>query len=144
MEPRYRDVRREQIPEVSLEGGAKVKIICGEVNGVRGPVHDIVIEPEYLDVTVPAPANFTHPIKRGHTTFAYVIEGKGYFDDEQDAFAHEVVGKNYFDLDRQCICGNGSLIFYGDGGMADRASPGMATTWTPTPTTSRRSSKRST
>ena len=28
--------------------------------------------------------------------------------------------------------------------MADRASPGTATTWTPTPTTSRRSSKRST
>ena len=28
--------------------------------------------------------------------------------------------------------------------MAARASPGTATTWTPTPTTSRRSSKRST
>jgi quercetin 2,3-dioxygenase len=115
MEPRYRDVRREQIPEVSLEGGVKVKIICGEVNGVRGPVRDIVIDPEYLDATVPAHANFTHPIKRGHTAFAYVIEGEGTFDDAQDAFAHEVVGRNYFDLDRQCTCGNGSLILYGDG-----------------------------
>jgi redox-sensitive bicupin YhaK (pirin superfamily) len=115
MEPRYRDVRREQIPEVSLEGGVKVKIICGEVNGVRGPVHDIVIDPEYLDVTIPAPAKFTHFIKRGHTALAYVIEGKGYFDAEQDAFAHEVVGENYFDLDRQCICGNGTLILYEDG-----------------------------
>ena len=36
MEPRYRDVRREQIPEVSLDGGVKVKIICGEVNGCPG------------------------------------------------------------------------------------------------------------
>jgi redox-sensitive bicupin YhaK (pirin superfamily) len=115
MAPRYRDIRRDQIPEVSLAGGVNVKIICGEVNGVRGPVHDIVIDPEYLDVTVPARANFSHPIKRGHTALAYVIAGRGYFDDEQDAFAHEVVGGNYFDLDRQCICGNGTLILYGDG-----------------------------
>jgi redox-sensitive bicupin YhaK (pirin superfamily) len=115
MEPRYRDVRREQIPEVSLDGGVKLKIICGKVNGVQGPVHDIVIDPEYLDVIVPAGSSFTHPIQRGHNAFAYVIEGKGFFDDERDSFSHEVVGKNYFDLDRECMCDNGSLILYEDG-----------------------------
>ncbi len=115
MEPRYRDVRNEQIPEASLDGGVKVRIICGEVNGVRGPVHDIVIDPEYLDVTVPANAGFVHPVAGGHTAFAYVIEGKGYFDDERDAFGHQVVGTNYFDLDRECICVNESLILYEDG-----------------------------
>jgi len=115
MGPRYRDVRREQIPEVSLEGGVKVKIICGKVNGVQGPVHDIVIDPEYLDVTVPARSSFVHPIENGHTAFAYVIEGKGYFDDERDSFGHQVVGRNYFDLDRECICANESLILYEDG-----------------------------
>ena len=115
MEPRYRDVRSEQIPEASLDGGVKVRIICGEVNGVPGPVRDIVIEPEYLDVSVPSGSTFIHPIKRGHTAFAYVIEGKGYFDDDLDSFAHEVVGKNCFDLDRECICDNGTLILYEDG-----------------------------
>ena len=115
MEPRYRDVRSEQIPEVSLDGGVKVKIICGEVDAVRGPVHDIVIDPEYLDVAVPPSCSFKHPIKRGHTAFAYVIEGTGYFDDEQDAFSHEVIGRNYSDLDRKCICGDGDLVLYEDG-----------------------------
>ncbi len=115
MEPRYRDVRSEQIPEAALDGGVKVKIICGEVNGVRGPVHDIVTDPEYLDVSVPAGLTFNHPIKKGHTSFAYVIDGKGYFDDELDAFTHEVVGRNYFDLDRECICGANDLILYADG-----------------------------
>ncbi|MGO9315133.1 MAG: pirin family protein [Syntrophobacteraceae bacterium] len=115
MEPRYRDVRSEQIPEASLDGGVKVRIICGEVKGVKGPVRDIVIDPEYLDVSVPSGSAFTHPIKRGHTAFAYVIEGKGYFDDDLDSFSHEVVGNNYFDLDRECICSNGTLILYGDG-----------------------------
>jgi len=115
MEPRYRDVKREQIPEVSLAGGTKVRIICGKVNGTQGPVHDIVIEPEYLDVTVPGDSSFTHPIPSGHNAFAYVIEGKGYFDEELDSFHHEVVGSNYFDLDRECVCPNESLILYGDG-----------------------------
>jgi len=115
MEPRYRDVRSEQIPEISLDGGVRVRIICGSVNGVRGPVHDIVIDPMYLDVTVPVGASFTHPVSRGHTAFAYVIEGKGYFDDNQDSFGHEVIGRNYFDFDRECICGDGSLILYEDG-----------------------------
>jgi hypothetical protein len=115
MEPRYRDVRREQIPEVSLDSGVKVRVICGKVNGVSGPVHDIVIEPEYLDVTVPGGSIFTHPIRRGHTAFAYVIEGKGYFDEELDSFSHEVVGSNYFDLHRECMCVDESLILYEDG-----------------------------
>jgi len=119
MEPRYRDVRNEQIPETSLDGGVNVRIICGEANGVRGPVRDIVIDPEYLDVTVPAGSSFIHQIKKGHTVFAYVIEGKGYFDDDLDSFSHEVVGRNYFDLNRECLCGDGDLVLYEDG---DRVS----------------------
>ena len=115
MEPRYRDVKREQIPEVSLEGGVRVGVLCGEVNGVRGPVRDIVIEPEYLDVSVPPNAGFTHAIRRGHTVFAYVIGGKGYFDNDRDSFSHEVIGNTYFELNRECVCGDGTLILYEDG-----------------------------
>jgi len=59
MDPRYRDVKRGQIPEVALEDGVKVKIISGRVNGVQGPVQDIVTDPEYLRqacVGMPGPA----------------------------------------------------------------------------------------
>ena len=115
MEPRYRDVKRLQIPEVSLAQGVRVKIICGRVNGAEGPVRDIVTDPEYLEVSVPAGAAFHHPIQRGHTAFAYVIEGEGYFDPERDAYAHEVIGANYFDFDRRCVCGDRAIVLYGDG-----------------------------
>jgi hypothetical protein len=115
MAPRYRDVKQQQIPEISLDGGVKVKIICGEVNGVSGPVRDIVIDPEYLDVSMPAGSNFTRSIRSGHCVFAYVIGGKGYFDDERDSFGHEIIGSNYFDLDRKCMCENESLILYANG-----------------------------
>jgi redox-sensitive bicupin YhaK (pirin superfamily) len=82
MDPRYRDVARTQIPEIVLDGGVSVKVVAGEVSGVRGPVDGIVIEPEYIDVTVPANSEFTHPTRRGHTVFAYVYEGKGRFSGE--------------------------------------------------------------
>ena len=84
MDPRYRDVKKEQIPEISLNGKVKVKIIAGEINGTKGPVQDIVTEPEYLDVTIDSKTEFKHNVKRGPTVFAYVIEGKGYFDPNSD------------------------------------------------------------
>ena len=115
MDPRYRDVKNQQIPEISLENGVRVKIICGKINGTQGPVKDIVTEPEYLDVAVPAGATFAHPVKRGRNVFAYVIDGEAYFDQGRDAYGHEVVGTNYFDFKRSCTCGNETMICYGDG-----------------------------
>ncbi|MGD0828067.1 MAG: pirin family protein [Desulfobaccales bacterium] len=115
MEPRYRDVKRLQIPEVSPAPGVRVKIICGRVNGTEGPVRDIVTDPEYLEVAVPTGAEFHHPIPRGHTAFAYVIDGEGYFDPERDAYAHEVIGANYFDFQRRGVCGDRAIVLYGDG-----------------------------
>jgi redox-sensitive bicupin YhaK (pirin superfamily) len=77
MPPRYQEVKASTIPEVAVEGGARVRVICGRVGDTEGPVRDIVTDPEYLDVAVPAGSTFAHPTKPGHTAFAYVIEGKG-------------------------------------------------------------------
>jgi redox-sensitive bicupin YhaK (pirin superfamily) len=112
MDPRYRDVKQIQIPEVTLDSGTKIKIICGTVNGVSGPVKDIVIDPEYLDIFMPPHTAFAHPLKPKHTAFAYVIEGRGYFDQERNAYAHEVIGANYFDFKRECLTSPENLILY--------------------------------
>jgi redox-sensitive bicupin YhaK (pirin superfamily) len=53
MDPRYRDVTKEQVPEVAREDGTKIRVICGRLDGVEGPVRDIVTDPEYLDVSLP-------------------------------------------------------------------------------------------
>ena len=115
MDPRYRDVKSHQIPEVALKDGVKVKVICGTANRVKGPVGDIVTDPEYLDVTVPAEATFAHPVRHGYNAFAYVIQGEGYFDQNRDSYAHEVIGTNYFDFKRSCLCENGTMVLYDDG-----------------------------
>ena len=115
IDPRYRDVKRAQIPELTMENGVKIKIICGTVGNSQGPVRDIVIDPEYLDITVPQRAVFVHPTKRGHTVFAYVFEGKGYFCQEKKPFAYEVEGENYFDIKREPFADNGTIVLFDNG-----------------------------
>jgi hypothetical protein len=75
--PKYRDITADQVPEVMLDGKIRVKIIAGSMDGVNGPVDDIVIEPAFLDCDVPTGAVFTHDVDPGHTVFIYVIGGSG-------------------------------------------------------------------
>jgi redox-sensitive bicupin YhaK (pirin superfamily) len=115
MDPRYRGVTSANIPEVTSVSGATIKVIAGEVEGVRGPVRDVVTDPEYLDVTVPPGASFTHPTPRGHTVFAYVIDGGGIFCQQKDPYSYDAEGENYFDMDRGAVIGDGHLVLFGDG-----------------------------
>ncbi len=82
MDPRYREVKGKEIPEVELDGGIKVKVISGKVGGVKGPVRDIVVDPEYLDVSMGPGAEFEREFKNGYKVFAYVIDGSGDFAGE--------------------------------------------------------------
>jgi redox-sensitive bicupin YhaK (pirin superfamily) len=76
IEPRYRGIVSEEIPEVSDGNGATVKVIAGTMAGVAGPIRDIVTFPEYFDVTLKPRGVFTHVPPAGHSTFAYVIGGE--------------------------------------------------------------------
>lgn len=111
MEPRYRGFGPKEIPVVERDG-TRVRVIAGAVDGEAGPVRDVVTGPEYLDVTVRAQSRFEHPVPRGHTALAYVIEGQGYFDQGRDPYDHEKVGANYFDMKRECLCGANTLVHY--------------------------------
>ena len=115
MDPRYRGVTADQIPQAVVDGGVKVKVIAGAVNGVVGPVRDVVISPEYFDVDVPPGESFHHPTPRGHTVFAYVIGGQGVFCEQKDPFSYEAEAPEYFDMERGPLIGNGHLVHFGDG-----------------------------
>jgi quercetin 2,3-dioxygenase len=110
--PRYREVKAADIPEVTLASGVMIKIICGEVEEVKGPVRDIVIDPELLDVSIPAGVTFNHPVKAGHKAIAYILDGEGYFDHRRDAFAYEKVGAGWTDVTRRCLCGPETVVLY--------------------------------
>ena len=115
MEPRYRDIISTNIPEVVLDNGTKIKIISGKLGDMQGPVQDIVIDPEYFDITVSAGSEYIHPTKRGHTVFVYVIEGKGYFCIEKNPFSYDIEGVHYFDMQKDPFIGNETLVLFDDG-----------------------------
>jgi redox-sensitive bicupin YhaK (pirin superfamily) len=115
MPPRYRDIRAEQIPQAQFADGATIKVICGEVNGERGPVRDIVTDPEYLDVSVAANGCFRHRVKRGHTAFAYVFDGRALFQPDRDPYSFEQEGGSYCDMGRDGAIAAGSAVLFEDG-----------------------------
>jgi redox-sensitive bicupin YhaK (pirin superfamily) len=83
--PRYQDIPPSAVPEVAV-GAATVRVLAGEVNGVRGPVEGIATAPLMLDVKLPpasrdadaagAPARVKLPVAAGHNGFVYVFEGE--------------------------------------------------------------------
>lgn len=85
MAPRYREVKKDLLAEVPVSKGVTVKIIAGNVGGTQGPVQDIVVQTEYLDVAVASGAEFSRQIPPGHTVFAYVVEGSGFFKGNKTA-----------------------------------------------------------
>ncbi|MFW9937267.1 MAG: pirin family protein [Candidatus Thorarchaeota archaeon] len=99
MDPRYRDIKSNEIPEITLnDNNILVKIIAGKLNGIKGPVQDIITEPEYLDVSIKPNSEFRHTIISGNNVIAYIIEGEAYFDQEKEK-----------------LIGNENLVIYRDG-----------------------------
>jgi redox-sensitive bicupin YhaK (pirin superfamily) len=84
MDPRYQDIKNDQIPEALLSHNVRIRVICGEVDGVRGPVQDIVVDTQYLEITVPPNTEFVRLVQDEYTMFAYVIDGKAHFNQERD------------------------------------------------------------
>ena len=81
MEPRYRSITAAEIPVAQLPQGVTAKVIAGTVHGaagaVSGPAADIVTDPGYLDLTIPAGVTHEHPVPHRHTAIVYVIDGTG-------------------------------------------------------------------
>jgi quercetin 2,3-dioxygenase len=100
IDPRYRGITAAEIP-VEAAPDAQVRVICGRVGSSVGPVGEVVIEPEYLDVTLAAGATWTHPTRPGHTVFTYLFEGAVRFGNSGD----------------QVAAGRGSVVLLSDGDL---------------------------
>ena len=72
--PRYQDIAPHRIPELILSG-ANVRVIAGELGGVRGPVEAPTTDPVYLDVRLDAGGSFETLLPESHNAFVYVYEG---------------------------------------------------------------------
>jgi redox-sensitive bicupin YhaK (pirin superfamily) len=83
----YRDIPAGEVPRVALPRGGEVRVIAGvfRVDGtvggtpIGGPVNGVgaalSTDPMYLDVRLPAGAEFIGEVEPGHTAFLYTYEG---------------------------------------------------------------------
>ncbi len=83
-DPRYQDIPSSAIPEVTDDDGTRVRVICGEFWGQKGPVEGVAADPSYLDIFVPAGRRKRLAIETARNAFAYVFAGSGAFRDASD------------------------------------------------------------
>jgi len=80
-DPRYQDISSSAIPEVTDDDGTRVRVICGQFWGQKGPVEGVAADPNYLDVSVPPRTRRRLKIETDRNAFAYVFSGSGTFRD---------------------------------------------------------------
>ena len=75
-EPRYRDLRDNEIPRVELDNGkVQIKVISGQSHGVDSPKELAYTPVWYLDVTMKPGAKLQQPLPANWTAFAYTMAG---------------------------------------------------------------------
>jgi redox-sensitive bicupin YhaK (pirin superfamily) len=82
--PRYQDVAGRDIPEVTDDDGTRVRVVCGDFWGKRGPVEGVAADPRYLDGFVPPGVRKRLQVEVNRSAFAYVFEGSGTFRDASE------------------------------------------------------------
>jgi len=114
--PRYQDIPGAEIPEVVDDDGTRVRIICGEFWGKRGPVEGVAADPRYLDISVPPGRRKTFTVEASRQAFAYVFAGSGTFRDASQPFGvlTEKEGEGGETLIRERT-GNRSLVLFDSG-----------------------------
>jgi redox-sensitive bicupin YhaK (pirin superfamily) len=112
--PRYQDIPAIEIPDIVDDDGTRVRVICGEFWGKRGPVDGIAADPRYLDVSVPAGRRKTLRVETGRHAFAYVFEGSGTFRDSSQPFG-VLTEKEGSDAVVRESTGNRSLVVFDRG-----------------------------
>lgn len=84
--PRYQDIKAAEIPEIIDDDATRIRVVCGDFWGKRGPVDGVAADPRYLDIWVPAGRRKTLPVEVGRHAFAYVFEGSGTFSHASQSF----------------------------------------------------------
>jgi hypothetical protein len=90
--PRYQDIAADRVPTAQLGDGASVKVLAGEIAGVRGPVDPGETQPIFLDLTLAAGGSARVPLPEGHNAFVYVYEGEADVGDPAEHLARGRIG----------------------------------------------------
>jgi redox-sensitive bicupin YhaK (pirin superfamily) len=115
--PRYQDIGAAAIPGLVDDDGTRVRIVCGDWRGRRGPVEGVAADPRYLDISVPPNLRKTIPVEIERHAFAYVFEGSGAFRSASAPFGvlTEKEGGDGTESIVRETTGNRSLVLFDSG-----------------------------
>ena len=90
VQPRYQDIKAEQIPEISLDGGAKVRVVAGNWADLKGPAltHTPIVA---LQLSLPANSKVDIPLVENHQALAYILEGELKLNNNFNYKTHQLV-----------------------------------------------------
>lgn len=71
--PNYQDIQPDSVPNVQIQN-ASVKVLAGEVDGVKGPVKTTAVAPTFLDIDLKS-GQCDIALKSNEAAFLYVYEG---------------------------------------------------------------------
>ena len=75
-DPRYQDIPAADVPEVTLAENVTIRIVAGELDGLRGPVSGVATDPRYFDVRMSTGGGqVSIPVPEAHNAFVYVYDG---------------------------------------------------------------------
>jgi quercetin 2,3-dioxygenase len=114
-DPRYQDIPSSAIPEVTEDDGTRVRIICGEFWGKKGPVEGVAADPNYLDISVARGQRRHLKIEISRNAFAYVFAGAGTFRDASDPRAVLTEQAADANAPAKYDASNHSLVLFGRG-----------------------------
>ena len=113
--PRYQEIKAADIPEIADSDGTRVRLVCGNFRGARGPVDGIAAEPTYLDVSVPPGLRKTLPVETARSAFAYIFAGAGKFCNASGPLAVPTESAGWAETAPPPETGNRSLILFDRG-----------------------------
>lgn len=113
--PRYQEIKTGDIPEVTDDDGTRVRVVCGNFWGKKGPVDGIATDPIYLDVSVPPGERKVLPVETTRHAFAYVFAGDGKFCNASGPLAVPTESVGWADTKPPADAQNRSLVVFDRG-----------------------------
>jgi redox-sensitive bicupin YhaK (pirin superfamily) len=113
--PHYQEITSEQVPEIFQKDGTRIRIVCGNFLGVKGPVEGIAADPVYVDIEVPPGKRKRFPVDKNHHAFAYVFEGSGKFCNVSAPLTVPTEGAGWLDTSPPEEASNRSLVLFDQG-----------------------------
>lgn len=102
-QPRAFHLNSADVPEVTPAAGVRIRVLCGESNGIMSPLSELLTPITLLDMHLEAGAVVTHELPQDHFALGIVIQGDaltGISDHLANVGSHQAVA---FDHDGDTV-----------------------------------------